>query len=215
MMTFFVTLCAFMMNLTSVIRKTELGKQEILNPSNSSLPRELRVILILIDGKKTVQDYYESLSSKRFLSQYPSIEECFMVLESMELIEAVDDQTITKSSLPTPSTAPAIQKQEPWNNPTAKAATAAVIDTANDTAPNIPSASIRVSILKDAIPIVAEFIESNIPTDCWSLMIQLEMVNTFEDLTTFLKSISQKYKGDYDSGEFNKLIQRLNDLKNT
>lgn len=205
-----------MMNLNSVIRKTELGKQEILNPSNSSLPRELRVILILIDGRKTVRDYYESLSSKRFLSQYPSIEECFMVLESMELIEAVDDQSSVKSNLPSPSTAPVTSKPEQLNNPPPKATPAAsVASTAYDSPPNMPSTTVRVSLLKDAIPIVAEFIENNLPADCWSLMIQLEMVNSFENLTTFLKSISQKYKGDFDASDFNKMIQRLNDLKNT
>ena len=42
------------MNSSNVFRKSDLGRKEIKTQSLGVLPREARTLLIMIDGKKTI-----------------------------------------------------------------------------------------------------------------------------------------------------------------
>ena len=62
--------------------KTKIGRIETSQVS-STLPRRLRMLLILVDGRRTMGDF------RRGLTRFRSLDECFDMLRKMGYIESL------------------------------------------------------------------------------------------------------------------------------
>ncbi len=62
--------------------KTRIGRIEAAEP-NSSLPRRLRTLLILVDGRRSMGDF------RRGLTRFRNLDECFDMLRKMGYIETL------------------------------------------------------------------------------------------------------------------------------
>jgi hypothetical protein len=63
-----------------VFIKTKMGRIET-SQVHSSLPRRLRMLLILVDGRRSMGDF------RRGLTRFRSLDECFDMLRKMGYIE--------------------------------------------------------------------------------------------------------------------------------
>jgi hypothetical protein len=64
--------------------RTHLGRIEIQNPS-STIPRRLRTMLLLVDGKRTLADF------RRSMTRYRNLDESLDMLFKMGLIERLPE----------------------------------------------------------------------------------------------------------------------------
>ncbi|MFT3800642.1 MAG: hypothetical protein QM766_05420 [Burkholderiaceae bacterium] len=62
--------------------KTRRGRKEAAE-IDSALPRRLRMLLILVDGHRTIADF------RRGLTRFRSLDECFDMLRKMGLIDTL------------------------------------------------------------------------------------------------------------------------------
>ncbi|WP_367105493.1 hypothetical protein [uncultured Psychrobacter sp.] len=85
------------MNNNDIYQKSELGREEIKNQSLGVLPREARTLLIMIDGKKTYQNYLNSLDSSKMFADFGGITPLFELLLEFQCIELAEQ--VSTSSL--------------------------------------------------------------------------------------------------------------------
>jgi hypothetical protein len=64
--------------------RTHLGRIEIQNPT-STIPRRLRTMLLLVDGKRTLADF------RRSMTRYRNLDESLDMLFKMGLIERLPE----------------------------------------------------------------------------------------------------------------------------
>jgi hypothetical protein len=67
-----------------VFIRTHLGRIEIQNPS-STVPRRLRTMLLLVDGRRTLADF------RRSMTRYRNLDESLDMLFKMGLIERLPE----------------------------------------------------------------------------------------------------------------------------
>ena len=77
------------MNYGDVFRKSDLGRAEIKSQSLGVLPREARTLLIMIDGKRTYQNYLDTLDNSKMFADFGGIGPLFELLLELECIELV------------------------------------------------------------------------------------------------------------------------------
>ena len=65
-----------------VFVRTRLGRNEVAYPSDA-LPRRLRMLLLLIDGRRTVDDF------RTGLNRYRGLEDALDMLRKMHMIESL------------------------------------------------------------------------------------------------------------------------------
>lgn len=111
------------MNANDIFRKSELGRQEIKNQSQGILPREARTLLILIDGKKTYQNYIDSLDNSNMFVEFGGVVPLFELLIDLQCIELLEqestnaaNQSVNASSRPIQ---PTIVNEPPASKPVA------------------------------------------------------------------------------------------------
>lgn len=75
------------MNSNDVYQKSNLGREEIRNQTLGVLPREARTLLITIDGKKTYQNYLDSLNDNDMFAEFGGITPLFELLVDFQCIE--------------------------------------------------------------------------------------------------------------------------------
>ena len=74
------------MNYGDVFRKSDLGRAEIKSQSLGILPREARTLLIMIDGKRTYQNY---LDNSKIFADFGGVGPLFELLLELECIELI------------------------------------------------------------------------------------------------------------------------------
>lgn len=77
------------MNYGDVFQKSDLGREEIKSQSLGILPREARTLLIMIDGKRTYQNYLDTLDSSKIFAEFGGIAPLFELLFELECIKVV------------------------------------------------------------------------------------------------------------------------------
>ena len=77
------------MNYGDVFRKSDLGRAEIKSQSLGILPREARTLLIMIDGKRTYQNYLDTLDNSRMFADFGGVGPLFELLVELECIELI------------------------------------------------------------------------------------------------------------------------------
>ncbi len=85
------------MNSNDIFRKSDLGREEIKNQSLGVLPREARTLLIMIDGRKTYQNYIDSLDQSSMFSEFGGVAPLFELLLDFQCIELIDSSHSTSS----------------------------------------------------------------------------------------------------------------------
>ena len=68
------------MNYGDVFRKSDLGRAEIKSQSLGILPREARTLLIMIDGKRTYQNYLDTLDNSKMFADFGGVGPLFELL---------------------------------------------------------------------------------------------------------------------------------------
>ena len=99
------------MNNSDVFRKSDLGREEIKTQSLGVLPREARTLLIMIDGKKTYQQYLDSLDNSKMFAEFGGIAPLFELLQEFQCIELIADDNASVTSQSYVSSQPAIAEQ--------------------------------------------------------------------------------------------------------
>ncbi|WP_201533128.1 hypothetical protein [Psychrobacter immobilis] len=95
------------MNNSNVFLKSELGRAEIKSQHLGILPREARTLLIMIDGKRTYQNYIDTLDKSKMFADFGGVKPIFELLLELEYIEVVEvnnttlQMPITSQSQPT------------------------------------------------------------------------------------------------------------------
>lgn len=85
------------MNNNDIYKKSDLGRDEIKSQSLGVLPREARTLLIMIDGKKTYQNYIDSLNDSAMFAEFGGIAPLFELLLEFRCIE-ISEQTDTTAT---------------------------------------------------------------------------------------------------------------------
>lgn len=100
------------MNANDIFRKSDLGRQEIKNQGQGVLPREVRTLLILIDGKKTYQHYIDSLDNSSMFVEFGGVAPLFELLIDFQCIERVEPENANISTQsPNPTSKPTEPRQ--------------------------------------------------------------------------------------------------------
>lgn len=86
------------MNANDIFRKSDLGRKEIKNQGQGVLPREVRTLLILIDGKKTYQHYIDSLDGSSMFAEFGGVAPLFELLIDFQCIERVEPENANTST---------------------------------------------------------------------------------------------------------------------
>lgn len=100
------------MNNSDVFRKSDIGRQEIKNQSLGVLPREARTLLIMIDGKKTYQNYIDSLNTSKMFAEFGGVAPLlellldFQCIETVNAVSQVPSSTIDKPAVGQPQEQP-------------------------------------------------------------------------------------------------------------
>lgn len=88
------------MNSNDVYQKSNLGREEIRNQTLGVLPREARTLLITIDGKKTYQNYLDSLNDNDMFAEFGGITPLFELLVDFQCIELSPQSKANAAQLP-------------------------------------------------------------------------------------------------------------------
>ncbi len=193
------------MNANDIFRKSALGHQEIKNQGQGVLPREVRTLLILIDGKKPYQHYIDLLDNSPMFADFGGVVPLFELLIDFQCIELVETEsrTISAPSLdststptaPRPMSTAAVRNEQPLEVASDKEAefektfnTQSSTDSrlvANTATPSYPDA--HYEALKSEL---ATHIEKNAPLEeAWGHLLNLEQCRNSSELLALARDI--------------------------
>ena len=177
------------MNHSSVFQKSELGREEIKHQRLGVLPREARTLLIMIDGKRTYQNYLDALDQSKMFASFGGIKPLFELLFELGCIEMTEqDDPVAASSRsiePVKSVEPNAKRiEEEFDQAFNSRPTASV--KSRDIA-NTQSSGFHYDTLKSEL---ASFIEQKaLPEEAWGYLLNVEQCNNSEQLLTLAKNI--------------------------
>ncbi len=199
------------MNHSDVFRKSDIGRDEIKTQSLGVLPREARTLLIMIDGKRTYQNYLDTLDDSKMFAEFGGVAPLFELLLELDCIEvagssAAEEPRPTPPPQAVPPTVPVAQPPvpEPSPAPSPQADSQAEFDnTFNNSTSNDNKESAKGSILGNLFKSkntatdyasvksdLATYIEKNAPAqDAWGYLLDLEQCNTAAQLLVLVQRI--------------------------
>ncbi len=215
------------MNNNDVFQKSDIGRQEIKNQSLGVLPREARTLLIMIDGKKTYQNYIDSLNTSKMFAEFGGVAPLFELLLDFQCIETIDAASqVSPPTMNKPTVSPAPEKPISFTEKvkTLEPQSSGVSGEAefdfalNKQAPNEDGTSggffkrkapnANYETLKSEL---ATYIEKNAPPgEAWGYLLNLEQCSDTQQLLALTQDIQSTTDGNLsrDMGEFSKKIQR-------
>ncbi|WP_201555639.1 hypothetical protein [Psychrobacter sp. 72-O-c] len=222
------------MNNSDIFRKSDLGREEIKNQEMGVLPREARTLLILIDGKKTYQRYFESLDKSKMFVETGGIVPLFELLQDLQYIELVEQaQSISpeqKTPMPKPvgaalsnedPKAPLVQPPQPSPSqklPSQSSSEAEFDNTFNSQEPNKTTSISNYfkgkepdSDYEKVKSDLATYIEKNAPPqDAWGYLLSLEQCKDDSQLLALVQRIQKSTSGGLSRGmdKFSKTLKR-------
>lgn len=219
------------MNDSDVFRKSDLGRAEIKNKDLDMLPREARTLLILIDGNKPYQRYFESLDKSKMFVGAGGIAPFFELLQDLQYIELVEEadasseQTTTAKPVsaeksndnlrasqsqvspprqPQPSSEAEFQAE--FDNKPSNQGSDSVTAIGNYFKPE--ATDVNYETLRSDL---ATYIEKNAPPqDAWGYLLSLEQCNGASELLVLVQEIQSATSGTLarEMDEFSKTIKR-------
>lgn len=89
------------MNYSDILQKSDVGREEIKYQSLGVLPREARTLLIMIDGKRTFQNYLDSLDQSKMFADFGGITPLLELLFELDFIEVVGQNNLDPTTVVT------------------------------------------------------------------------------------------------------------------
>ena len=177
------------MNYSSVFKKSDLGREEIKYQRLSVLPREARTLLIMIDGKRTYQNYLDSLDQGKMFASFGGIKPLLELLLELGCIEIAGfDSVVSQSSKsiePAKDVEPAVKRPEKEFDQAFNSQKFEAINSSNMASSQ--SSGLRYETLKSEL---ATFIEQKaLPEEAWGYLLNVEQCNNSEQLLTLAKNI--------------------------
>ena len=177
------------MNYSSVFKKSDLGREEIKYQRLSVLPREARTLLIMIDGKRTYQNYLDSLDQGKMFASFGGIKPLLELLLELGCIEIAGfDSVVPQSSQsiePAKDVEPAVKRPEKEFDQAFNSQKFEAINSSNMASSQ--SSGLRYETLKSEL---ATFIEQKaLPEEAWGYLLNVEQCNNSEQLLTLAKNI--------------------------
>ncbi len=177
------------MNYSSVFKKSDLGREEIKYQRIGVLPRQARTLLIMIDGKRTYQNYLDSLDQGKMFASFGGIKPLLELLLDLGCIEIAGfDSVVPKSSQfiePAKDVEPSIKRPEKEFDQAFNSQKFEAINSSNMTSSQ--SSGLRYETLKSEL---ATFIEQRaLPEEAWGYLLNVEQCNNSEQLLTLAKNI--------------------------
>ncbi|WP_435979351.1 hypothetical protein [Psychrobacter sp. DM4] len=198
------------MKYGDVFQKSEIGRDEIKNHSIGVLPREARTLLIMIDGKRTYQNYLDTLNQSKMFASFGGVTPLFELLLEFDCIEVIGSSKSPSSSTPRVSrpssiTKPTIQNSEAEFERTFNSQKLdEVASIGNPPKSKLPDANYE--ILKSEL---ATYIEKNAPPqEAWGYLLNLEQCDNTAQLLALAQSI-QESSSDKLSGGMDSFIKKM------
>lgn len=216
-------------NNLSVVTKTTAGVAAVQPQNNELLPREARNLLILIDGKKTMDQYRTQLNNMKMFKEVGGVDQYFQLLLDMELIqlESVDSNipTVKDTKIPTlKAVTPPKRETKLTRVPTQTTDEVSQTQFSNNESRSEYSTSIflndsfnnteSLGVLNGKISAkMATYIEQHAqPDDTWSFLMKLESCESDTELLLFLRTLAQGNHGRL-SRRMTSLIKSLKKAK--
>ena len=183
------------MEYKSVLKKTDIGRDEIKYQSLGVLPREARTLLIMIDGKRTYQNYVDSLDDSKMFAEFGGVTPLFELLLELGCIEIMGQST---------GVVPIKEPLSPIRDNQAEFDKTFNNQTSNDIS-NIGS-SLKLSKAEDADykttkSELANFIEKNAPPEeSWGHMLSLEQCDNASQLLELIQRIQNSSNTELSRG---------------
>lgn len=199
------------MKYGDVFQKSEIGRDEIRNNSIGVLPREARTLLIMIDGKRTYQNYLDTLDQSKMFASFGGVTPLFELLLEFDCIEVAGGAeglsvpTAPKISRPSLVAKPTVQNSEAEFERTFNTQNSDEITAIGNTAkPRAPDANYE--LLKSEL---ATYIEKNAPPqEAWGYLLNLEQCDDTAQLLALAQSI-QESSSDKLSGGMDSFIKKM------
>ena len=207
------------MNNSDIPIKTDLGREEIKNQSLGVLPREARILLIMVDGKKPYQSYINSLDESKMFADFGGVLPLFELLLEFQCIEVTEQSGPRKSILAQLASSakrveiPRVNKLPPPSPPAKVSAETEFSFEPNEASTQNPvSQDIDTKADYEAIKSdLASYIEKNAPTqDAWGYLLSLEQCDGEVQLLRFVQRIQNAPGGGTLSEGMHKYCAMLN-----
>ena len=191
--------------------KTQLGLDVVNNPNQDSLPRPLRLLLIMIDGKSSIERYQKLLATYSGQKNFGGVTNMLEALSELRLIELTDNGRVVhlnknvQKAIPEPI---ASQKIIPDN-----------FDHLGEKAIESSFQQLERSMVDDAHLIeeckqyLIEIIEKNDHLDAWELILKIESASCARSLMQQFESIWEVLKPTMERDERHNSLMHYNALK--
>ncbi len=224
------------MNSNDIFQKSDLGREEIKNKSLGVLPREARTLLIMIDGRKTYQNYIDSLDQSNMFAEFGGVAPLFELLLDFQCIELLEpsnmsssEQTLSTSKRSIPaqldtrfrsdSQVGALSSDVPLSQTTASQTTSSQKNSEAEFAAefnSLPSSQVAQTGSDPSASYeatkseLASYIEKNAPSqDAWSYLLSLEQCENDSQLLALVQRIQNSNSGDNLSRGMDKYYKAL------
>lgn len=192
------------MNNSDIPIKTDLGREEIKNKSLGVLPREARMLLIMVDGKKPYQSYINSLDESKMFADFGGVLPLFELLLEFQCIEVTEQSGPRKSILAQLASSakrverPRVNKLPPPSPPAEVSAETEFSLEFNEVSTQNPvSKDINTKANYEATKsALARYIENNATTqDAWGYLLSLDQCNSDAELLKLIQKIQNAPDG--------------------
>lgn len=189
------------MNNNDVFLKTDLGREEIKSQGLALLPREARTLLIMIDGKRDYQSYFDALDHSKMFASFGGIKPVFELLLELGYIELIN---ITNTSTQASITVQSHSIMQPSD--------ISIESAIERTFKNKPPRKMQAigSIFKNKLSVaryesiksdLALYIEKNASAaEAWGYLLLLEQCANSSQLLILVQEIQNKSKGHLSFG---------------
>ncbi|MES1966131.1 hypothetical protein M0N77_12510 [Psychrobacter sp. AH5] len=184
------------MKYSDVFKKSDLGRKEVKYHTLGILPREARTLLIMIDGKRTYQNYLDTLDNGKMFVEFGGVAPLFELLLELGCIEIIGQESSEYESQHTSQTT---KESMELRSQTVKETSEAEFDKTFNSVQSDISAIGNTTVSKTAQASyestksdLAAYIESNaLPEEAWGYLLSLEQCNDPAQLLSLVQQIQQ------------------------
>lgn len=184
------------MKYSDVFKKSDLGRKEVKYHTLGILPREARTLLIMIDGKRTYQNYLDTLDNGKMFVEFGGVAPLFELLLELGCIEVVGQENSEYESQAQKSTQTnEAEFDRTFNNPQLD------ISDIGTTVSTTAASKIENTNYESTKSQLAAYIEDNaLPEEAWGYLLSLEQCNDPAQLLTLVQQIQRSSNSVLSAG---------------
>lgn len=184
------------MKYSDVFKKSDLGRKEVKYHTLGILPREARTLLIMIDGKRTYQNYLDTLDNGKMFVEFGGVAPLFELLLELGCIEVVGQENSEYESQAQKST----QTNEAEFDRTFNNSQLDISDIGT-TVSTTAESKIENTNYESTKSQLAAYIEDNaLPEEAWGYLLSLEQCNDPAQLLTLVQQIQRSSNSVLSAG---------------